>query len=1512
MTIQEIQGYRLSAQQARILRRERGSVSVSRCRVTISGAMEKERLAGAVRRATERHWLLRSTFHWLHASGMGVQQVEPAGSVEWWERDVAGQTEEQRRGHIAELWASERTTSFDLEKGPVIRAGLLQTGIDQHELLLSAPIVCADANAMLRLMEEIVRDYSGNLKQDRAETVQYVQYSEWQHELGQDSEGKEHADAFWRQIQHNASEPGRPLPWACALINGHLSEMTSLEFDAETEAALRHLAGSLDATLDLLLLACWQILLWRLNEGNNVPLCSCRNGRRSEDSKELVGPIGRYLPVPGLSPKTSFRAIAEELKERFRVADQWEEYWTESLKDEQNGILFELHELDQPQNVGSVRFEVADIDCEMEPYSLKLRCVVSPCRIRTVLHYDAAVEEIPMQRMLQQLQQLVKCAARDPEITIEWLDILPSLEARELLTCSTGESASYPRERCLHQLLEAQVDRSPDDPALIMGTEQMSYAELDRKANQLAHFLRANGVAPDSPVGIAMERSFDMVVAVLGVMKAGGAYLPLELSYPPERLRYMLEDSNAKVVLTHSRSTKDLPSAAARWVCVDAAWERIAKHSYVRPETPMDPENLAYVIYTSGSTGKPKGVMVPHRSVVNYLAWSVTRYGGSGGVGSMVHTPLAFDLTVTSLYVPLLQGQPVELIEENSDGTAIEGISNAVSAGRASSLLKVTPAHVSLLSQVLEPGKAAGSTTLMVIGGEQLYEETLEWWRRHAPGTRLVNEYGPTETAVGCCVYEINVAGRQGPVPIGGPISNTRIYVLDQELRMVPFGAKGEIYIAGESLGRGYWRRPDLTAARFLPDPYAGERGNRMYRTGDLARWRGTGELEYLGRNDSQIKLHGYRIELGEIEAVLRQFPEVRDAAVVRKEAPSGALLIAYAVKKRKSLLDGDGLRNLLRQKLPAYMVPNRFVFLDAMPYTANGKLNRHALQDSEQTIAPRSEFVPPRTEVETLIAGVWAEVLGGEKIGVHDHFFDLGGHSMAAVRIVVRLDAALKIELAPQLLFELKTIAQLAERIQQELQKRSGLQDDPRPALAPVNRREQLPLSYAQQRLWFFDQLAPGSTVFNLVQAIRCKGKLNLEALEGSLNEIVRRHEILRTTFPTVRGEPHQQIHPWVPSRLPIVDISKNPQEAAQVAIDHAENTPFDLTRGPLIRAKLLRAGEGEHVIVLAVHHIIFDAWSTGIFLRELAALYEAFSQERTSPLQPLPVQYADFSAWERNVLQGRRLQAHLDFWKQQLAGEPAALDLSGGHRRLAVRSFHGAKHDIAIHPEFRNALMKLGRAEGATLFMILLSAFECLLHCFSLQTDFVIGTDVANRNSPETENLIGFFINQLPIRVDLSGDPGFAELLARSRVRMLDLYAHQELPFDRLVDALKLRRSTERAPLFDVKLVLENTPPARLQLHGLETEALGFDRVAAKLDLTLLLQECDSGLQGWFEYNRDLFEPKTIESMSQTFHRILELVVQRPQLRLKELVQQIRGSDLEGTKHQGGEPDAVEVRSN
>ena len=1065
--------------------------------------------------------------------------------------------------------------------------------------------------------------------------------------------------------------------------------------------------------------------------------------------------------------------------------------------------------------------------------------------------------------------------------------LLTQPELHQLLVDWNATRTDYPRDKCIHELFEEQVERAPDAVALVFEDQRLTYRELNRRANQLAHYLQRFGVESETLVGICMERSLEMVVGLVGILKAGGAYVPLDPAYPKERLAFMVEDTGITLVLAQQKMIPAIPTCSTKTLCLDTDWEAVAGEDDQTLPVLTTADTLAYVMYTSGSTGTPKGVEVLHRGVVRLVV--NTNYARLDGKETFLQlAPISFDASTFELWAALLNGGTCIIYPPDVPRT--NKLAEIICRHSVSTLWLT----VSLFNAVIDedPQTLKGISQLL-IGGEKLSVPHVRRAQEALLGTQIINGYGPTENTTFTCCYFIpqDLPPDTTSIPIGRPISNTQVYILDEYLQPVPIGVPGELYTGGDGLARGYLNRPDLTAEKFIPDSFSTEPGARLYKTGDRARYLPDGNIEFLGRIDHQVKIRGFRIELGEIESILKQHEAVRDVVVMaREDVPGDKRLVAYIVPEKEKTPFVSVLRQYLKEKLPEYMIPNSFVTLDTFPLTPNGKVDRNALPAPEHTRPKLEEtYVAPRTEIERTLVAIWQEVLHLKKVGIHDNFFEIGGYSLLAIQVISRINKAFQVDLPLPPFFENPTISGLSKTI--EKVSNSGVVFQV-PQIAPISRQARrpiFPLSFAQQRLWFMDQLEAESPLYNEPQAFRISGSLNVGALRQAFEAVVSRHEALRTTFPLVDEHPMQCITEKGSISVPVIDLTGLPEtdreSEAQRLVAEEFRRPFDLARGPLLRVNLLCLGDSEHILLLTMHHIITDGWSIGILMQEIAALYEAFSQG-TFPLLPdLPIQYADFAVWQREWLKGEALKDQTSYWKKQLGGNFPHMELPTDHPRPAAQTYQGKKKSLVLNNTLYEALKALSQREGVTLFMTLLAAFQTLLHRYTGQDDIIVGSANANRNRLEIEGLIGFFVNTLVLRTDLSGNPTFCDLLKRVRKVALGAYAYQELPFDKLVEELQVPRDLSYNPLFQVMFVLQNAPMEPLQLSDLSLSPLEIATDTAKFDLTLELIEEPVGLTTSIEYNTDLFDSDTIDRMAGHFQALLEGIIANPDARLSEL---------------------------
>ncbi len=1464
----------------------------------LQGDLEAPVLARVLTEVVRRHEVLRTSF--AAGDGAPVQRIHPAAGIPLPLVDLAGLPEPVREPEAYRLARDEARLPFDLERAPFLRATLLRLGARDHLALSTMHHIASDgwsSGVLAREVGLLYQAFSAGRPSPLPELpIQYADHAAWQRRWLSGQVLDAQMD-HWRQRLAGAP-PVLDLPTDRSRppVRSPRGAVRSAALGAGPSRALLALGRREGATLFMTVLAGFAALLGRVTGSEDLSLGTPVAGRTRVETEGLIGLFINTLVLrTDLTGDPTFRDLLGRARKRALDAHAHQdlpfEKLVEELAPERNlshtplfQVMFVLQNTPRPAlELPGLTLSPVEAHSGAAKFDLTLSAVEGPDGIGCSLEYAADLFDEPTAlRLLGSLLLLLEGAATDPYRRLSSLPLLSEAERAQLLWEWNDTRLEQPGDRCLHELLAEQAARHPNAPAVVCKGTELTYGELDARANALAWRLAAAGVGPEVSVAVAAERSPELLVGLLAVLKAGGAYVPIDASYPDERLAFLLADSGARLVLTQEKLLSRLSALAGASGAAPVLLED-AGGAERGPAPAVLPEHPAYVIYTSGSTGLPKGVVVPHRGLVHYLTWAVQAYRAAEGRGAPVHSPLGFDLTVTSLFAPLLAGRTVVLLREE------RGLAPLVEALRGPggfSLLKLTPAHLAALAPELPALKLAGSTGVLILGGEALAGESLAPWRDRAPRTRLINEYGPTETVVGCAVHEVAPGSSlAGPVPIGRPIANTGIHLLDAACAPVPIGVTGEIYIGGLGLARGYLRRPALTAERFVPHPFATAPGERLYRSGDLARRRPDGTLEYLGRRDDQVKVRGFRIELGEIEAALASHPDVAAAAVAVRDEEGDRRLAAYLVPHPGRSLAGPELRAWLAGRLPEPMMPSSLTVLEDLPRTAHGKVDRARLPAPEPA-APRPAGAALRTPVEELLAGIWEEVLRVEKVRAEDDFFALGGHSLLATRVVSRVRDSFGVELPLQALFEQSTLAGLAARIEAVRHAGEGLE---LPPVIPIPRDRELLLSFAQQRLWFLHQLAPESAAYNLPFSFLLAGRLDVPALARALSEVVRRHEVLRTSFPGRGGRPVQEIAHPAPEPLPVIDLTAlapGVREAAATALADAEAArPFDLSRPPVTRARLLRLGEEEHALLFTIHHVSGDGWSVDVLTRELTELYAAFATGRTPRLPELPLQYADFAWWQRQWLQGEVLDEQIAFWRRQLAGAPPALDLPTDRPRPPVPSFRGGRERRSIPAAEAGALRALGRRAGSTPFMTLLAGLALLLHRYSSQDTVVVGTPIAGRRRAELEELIGLFANTLALRVDLVDGQGFRDLLARVRDTSLAAYAHQDLPFDKLVDELQPQRDMSRAPVFQVMLVLRYPPQQAQPLPGLTLGSFGSGNPASRFDLTLDCLDRGDQLLCALDYSADLFEPGTAARMLRLFGHLLGAAAAAPDTPMADL---------------------------
>ncbi len=1467
----------------------------------IKGPLNPVILQQTVNEIIRRHEILRTGFYTV--DGKPLQQIRENLEIEIPLTDLSHLQKEDREKQAAYIIKQRNLEPIPLDRLPLFRFELIRLTPNEHIACLVIHHIISDNWSTHVLMSEIGVIYDSFVRGDVSPLpplpIQYADFAHWQRNWLSGAVLEQQL-AFWKR-QLEGSPPvlempkDRPRP-AVQTFDGSFK---TKQLSAELSRRIKALSGEEGATLFMTLLAAFSTLLYRWSGQDDINIGTPIANRNHPEIESLIGFFVNTLVLRvHLDGRPSFRSLIQRTKEialnAYAHQDLPFEKIVEAVDPERNmshSPLFQvMFALQSSQASGMVPSGRSDISIEpVEAHSatakfdLTMFVVEENNRLGAALEYNTDLfDGSTIEKMLAHFERLLTAMTEAPDQPIELLPMISETERQKLLTDWNAKAQTPVFTETIFQLFERQAAEFPSNIAIEFEGSRFSYEETNRLANQLARFLKTKNVAPDVTVGLAVERSPQMIIAILAILKAGGAYVPIDIHYPQDRLQYIMEDSGITLVITTSTAATRLPAHSAEDILLDRDQAEIEKMGDGNLNVTVNEENLAYMIYTSGSTGKPKGTLITHRGLSHYLNWCYAAYPLAEGRGSLVHSTLSFDATVTAVFTPLLTGRTITLIPED---TGLEALGFALLKYKDFNIVKITPAHLELLGSQISPKEASGLSRAFVIGGENLTAPQIEFWQKYAPQTKLFNEYGPTETVVGCVVYEASQWQGRGSVPIGKAIYNTPVYILDDYLQPVPAGVPGELYISGSGVARGYLNRPDLTAASFMPDPYSAIPGSRMYKTGDLVKYLQNGNMEFIRRADEQVKIRGYRIEPGEIESVLLQNPEIDDAVVIVREDVAGdKRLVSYLVPAEDKEINFSDIRQQLKAVLPDYMIPASSVLMDKIPLTANGKVDRRALpKPGREALAAEIEYTAPSTEEEQKLAALWRELLQIDTIGIHDNFFELGGHSLLVTQLVSRIRDAFGIELPLKDIFEAPTIATLLLKIEM------GHSAFSAPSLTSGVRPEHIPLSFAQQRLWFLDQLSPGNPFYNIPSAMRIKGALNPEVLESALHQIAMRHESLRTTFKAKDGKPEQIIAAESDFKLRTIDLSDSEtserERKIRLLIDEDTAKPFKLDKGPLFRVHLIKAAPEDHVLLFNIHHIISDGWSTNVLIRELSVLYEAFLRGAGSPLPELKIQYADYAIWQRSWLKDEILSEQLQYWKEAIGVNPPVLNLPLDYPRPAVQTFDGAVHQAPLGSSLSEATAELGRKHGATLFMTLLAAFQAFLHRYSSQDEILTGSPIAGRSHSETEALIGFFVNTIVLKADFSQPLSFSSLLAQTKERTLQAYAHQEIPFEQLVDELQPERSMSHSPLFQVMFVLQNTPGSAQNATANGTgpmamEALDSNMKTAKFDLTLMIVENADGLWAEFEYNTALFKAETIKAMMEQFIFFLTELTRHPQM--------------------------------
>ncbi len=1446
-------------------------------------------LKDSLQAVVDRHETLRTVF--MTIDDEPVQVVNDSFSMEMPIYDL--RHEEDKEERLQAIISEEKVRPFDLEKGPLFRVMIIRLTETKNVFMILMNHIVSDGWSMSILVQEVIGNYLAfNSKAPLPFfelPVQYRDFAFWQNRL-LEGEGIKEQEKYWLDNLSGALPllnlpTDRPRP----AIQTQKAGTARIKIDQKTLNGIKELARKEDVTMFMLTMALFDVMLSKLSGQENIIIGAPIAGRNNSQIEPLIGFFVNVLPMRiDLSGNPDLPELLKRVKKTALGAYANQEYPFDRLVEILNpvrdlsrtpifDITFEFREASANPFAGAgvSGITIKDVtgDDPNSRFDLSVTGYEEPDGITMRFEYNADLfDRSTIERFMCYYQQIIEDILNNPDKGIADIEMLPASEKTRVLKEFNESVYPVPEGETLPSVISARVKEFPDHPAIIFKDEEITYAGIDILSNRVATFLINKGVVSGDTVAILSNRCPEMIIACLGIWKAGAAYVPVDPDYPAERIRLMIEDSGAKVLLLQRDLLSIIPECGTVTANLDKGSE-VWQSSGKAPDVHIRPDMLAYIIYTSGSTGRPKGTMILHKNVINFAWWYSRYFKFTEHDRGTNLSGVAFDATVLEVWPCLASGACVVSLDRRLGEMMAEELAQWMIDK------KVTKTFIpTKLAEIFVGMDFEGLTlNFMATGGDRL-----SFVPRH-PSYAFFNLYGPTETTVVATYMDISKWNNEnGNPPIGRPTGNTLIYILDKYLKPVPVGVVGQIYIGGAGVGKGYFNDPEKTSQSFIPDPFEGGEA-RMYASGDLGRWLPDGNIDFIGRSDFQIEIRGYRVEMGEIEAVLSSHEQIRECVVIDKKDTEGQVrLVAFYLAE--SPLSNEELHSYLKVYLPHYMIPSQFIHLDSLPMTPNGKLDREALIRMITLDTGQTEYIEPRTRMERLLVDIWKDILNVERIGVLDNFFDLGGHSLKATRVMSRIKSSLNVDVPLKVMFEQPTVRDLALAIKGMKSGETGSADIP-----VLEKSDYYEVSNAQKRLWFLDKLILDPSSYNVHADVLLEGKLDTTILRDAFQAVVDRQEGLRTTFSTVNGKPVQVITDRLEVVMPVVDMTGRSEDSSEVklVIDMEGAYHFNLEAGPLFRIKMLKLGDDKHILMLTMHHIISDGWSLGILLREVAAEYAADINNAESMLPPLKIQYRDFSAWQKGLLEDGALKDQEDYWVGKLRGPLPFLDLPVDRPRPPVQTNNGAVHTIKLNDALTQNLKNCAKAQDITLFMLLLASFGVLLSKLSQQQDIIVGSPIAGRNHHDLEGLIGFFINTLALRMDMSGDPEFDKLLAQVKQTCLEAYANQDYPFDRLIDILNPTRDTSATPVFNVMFVLENATDdlSEAKLGDLRFKNITHDRGVAKFDISLIASEEAGLIKMQFEYNTDLFNRETIERFGNFYVKLLNEISADPKRNLSAL---------------------------
>ncbi|WP_432408908.1 amino acid adenylation domain-containing protein [Wukongibacter sp. M2B1] len=1419
----------------------------------LRGDIDKERIEETFRKLVKRHEALRTYFKLVEGEPMQVVEEEVEFKVE---------TRSKGKERVDDI-VREFIRPFELDKAPLFRVGMIEISENEHILMLDMHHIISDGVSSNILTREFTSQYEGKKLPELK--IQYKDFTKWQNDLLK-GEAIKKQEEYWLEV-FSGEIPvlNMPTDYPRPSLQSFKGDRMGFKIDEGLVRDLRSIAAETGSTMYMVILAAYNVLLSKYSGQEDIVVGSTIAGRPHPDLEGIMGMFVNTLAMRNQAKgEKSFREFLLEVKEKALKVYENQDYQFEELVEKLSiprdmsrnplfDTMFTMQNIESEElKIEDVKFETYGIENKAAKFDLTLSAVEAGEIIEFDLEYCTELyKKETIQRLSRHFKNILRKIAENPEESIDQIDMLTEEEKRQLLIDFNDTKREYPRDKTIHELFEEQVEKSPDNIALIFEDKEVTYRELNERSNQLARVLRKRGVGPETIVGIMVERSIEMIVGILGILKSGGAYLPIDPEYPEERIEFILEDSAVNILLTQKSTSNQLSyrgeilqfKNGMEYEEVDSSSLEIINRS----------NNLAYIIYTSGSTGNPKGVMIEHRTIINTLLWRKNYYIFNQDDTILQIPSFSFDSSIEDIFTPLISGSKVIMISQDQRFN-IHYLKEVIVKNKITHFL-ITPVLYKAFLE--EAPRSLNGLRIVTVAGDSFTEEFVKRHFEKLKNVRLVNEYGPTENSVCSTVYEFNKNDTE--VKIGKPINNVKCYILDESKNLSPTKISGELCIGGDGLARGYLNREELTAEKFVENPFVP--GERMYRTGDLARWLPDGNIEFLGRIDHQVKIRGFRIEPGEIEAQLLKHGSVKEAVVIdRKGKDNDKYLCAYIVSEEE--ISVSDLRKHLSKELPEYMVPSYFVQLEKISLTPNGKIDRRSLPLPEGNISTGVEYEAPSSITEEKLVEIWKEILGIEKIGINDNFFSLGGHSLRAAAMVSKIHKEMNVEVPLREVFRLATVKSLAKYIKEA---KSSIYI----GIQPVEKKEYYLLSSAQKRLYVLNQLEGRGIGYNMPSAMLLRGDIDKERIEETFRKLVKRHEALRTYFKLVEGEPMQVVEEEV--EFKVETRSKGKERVDDIVREFIR--PFELDKAPLFRVGMIEISENEHILMLDMHHIISDGVSSNILTREFTSQYEG------KKLPELKIQYKDFTKWQNDLLKGEAIKKQEEYWLEVFSGEIPVLNMPTDYPRPSLQSFKGDRMGFKIDEGLVRDLRSIAAETGSTMYMVILAAYNVLLSKYSGQEDIVVGSTIAGRPHPDLEEIMGMFVNILAMRNQAKGEKSFREFLLEVKEKALKAYENQDYQFEELVEKLSIPRDMSRNPLFDTMFTMQNIESEELKIEDVKFETYGIENKAAKFDLTLSAVEAGEIIEFDLEYCTELYKKETIQRLSRHFKNILRKIAENPE---------------------------------